>query len=151
IVAHDLRNPVSTIRLSVQTLQRHAARGEDGALGPALGAMAQAAARAEHLIRDLLDATQLDRGRLSLSCAPVDAAALVGDAVNEQRTLGAEASCELGVDAPEDLPAVLADRERILQVFENLLGNALKFTPRGGRIVAAAAAKPGEVLFSVSD
>jgi signal transduction histidine kinase len=61
------------------------------------------------------------------------------------------ASLELHVAIERDLPDIWADRDRMLQVFENLIGNATKFTKAGGRVTVGAVASSGEVLFSVSD
>jgi signal transduction histidine kinase len=68
-----------------------------------------------------------------------------------QRALATAAGLELELDLGGDLPEVWADRDRLLQVFENLIGNALKFTPAGGHIKVGAAPRASEVLFWVAD
>jgi signal transduction histidine kinase len=71
--------------------------------------------------------------------------------VDAQKALAASSSIELAVDVAQDLPEVWADHDRLLQVFENLVGNALKFTEPGGRVTIGATSREGEVLFSVRD
>ena len=68
-----------------------------------------------------------------------------------QRPLAASSSLELRVEVDPDVPEVWGDRDRLLQVFENLIGNAIKFTQAGGRITAGAASRDDEVVFWVAD
>jgi signal transduction histidine kinase len=76
---------------------------------------------------------------------------VAAEAVEAQRMLTGAASVEIRLDAAEPLPEVFVDRHRVLQVFENLIGNALKFTPAGGRITVGAVAQSGAVLCYVRD
>jgi signal transduction histidine kinase len=111
----------------------------------------RAARRMNRLIRDLLDVSQLESGHLAVEPVRISARQLVGDAVEGQRALASRASIDLHCAIPRDLPDVLADRDRMLQVFENLIGNAIKFTRSGGRITVGASAHDGDVTFCVSD
>ena len=70
---------------------------------------------------------------------------------NDKLRLASSASLELRLETAPGLPDIWADRDRLLQVFENLIGNAIKFTKAGGRITLGAEASTGEVVFSVSD
>jgi signal transduction histidine kinase len=105
------------------------------------------------LISDLLDVTILEAGRLTLQRAELSPRQLVLDAVDSQKSLADAASLELRAEIADGLPNVFADRHRVLQAFENLVGNAAKFTPAGGAIIVrAAAAREGDmVVFSVID
>ncbi|HWU89152.1 MAG TPA: PAS domain S-box protein [Kofleriaceae bacterium] len=150
IVAHDLRNPLNGILLYANLLRSHPAecqrRSPDAA-----EAIERAATRMSRLIEDLLDVTRMESGRLSVEQARVAAAQLVCDAVASQTPLATAASLELRLDVAADLPDLWADRDRLLQVFENLIGNALKFTRPGGVITVGATPREGEVLFWVAD
>ena len=109
------------------------------------------ARRMNRLIRDLLDVTSLEAGRLSIQQARARPERLVADAVEAQRPHSDAASLTIECFVEPDLPEVWADRERLLQVFENLIGNAVKFTRPRGRIAVGAARGNAEVLFHVAD
>ena len=103
------------------------------------------------MIQDLLDVTRIEAGSLAIEAARVSAREAVSEVVETQRAVASVASLELQLELEQDLPAVWADRDRLLQVFENLIGNAVKFTKPPGRIVVGAASRGEEVLFWVED
>lgn len=149
IVAHDLRNPVGTIRMAaellselelpVETRRKHC------------GIIIRAADRMNGLIQDLLVVSSIEAGRLSIVPDVLDVPPLL-DEVRDMFRVQAEARLQsLHVDCSTTLPKVRADRDRILQVFSNLIGNAIKFTPEGGRITIAVEPAEDGVRFSVSD
>jgi signal transduction histidine kinase len=106
----------------------------------------------DRLIEDLLDVTRMEAGHLSVEPEPVATRQVVSDSVEAQEPLATAASLELRADLAGALPDVWVDRDRLLQVFENLIGNALKFTRAGGVVTVGAAPRHGgEVLFWVSD
>ncbi len=150
IVAHDLRNPLSTIQMQATLLRLRGAESERGSQQPA-DVLERAVTRMNRLIQDLLDVTSIEAGHLSIEQARVSAGQLVSDSVDSQRPLAASASLELRFDMAQNLPEVWADRGRLLQVFENLIGNAVKFTEPGGRITVGAAPRDGDVMFWVAD
>jgi PAS domain S-box-containing protein len=152
VVAHDLRSPLNALSLSANLiLRRMKKQGADAEQLQSIEAITQTTRRMNRLIEDLLDVTRMEAGRLLLQRSSLPAARLVGDAVEAHRILCAEAGLELKVELPAALPEVSADTDRILQVFSNLLGNALKFTPRGGVVTVGATAEEGQVVFHVSD
>jgi signal transduction histidine kinase len=154
VVAHDLKNPLNTIQLAVKVLQEDDQFGggdKDAIDRHALGAVQRAADRMFRLIHDLLELSRADAGRLWIRPAPADAEAMIRDALDTHCEIAAAKSITLEARSEESLPKVLADRERIAQVFSNLIGNALKFTPNGGRVsVRGWRAAPG-VQFAVED
>ncbi|MDB4912529.1 MAG: hypothetical protein JWM95_173 [Gemmatimonadetes bacterium] len=149
IVAHDLRNPLGTILMASDLLgepaMTDALRSKQAAIVKRTGA------RMNRLIHDLLNVARMDTGRLEIEAKPVAPAQLVANAMELMQPLAAEKSISLVDVVAPDLPEVEADAERLGQVFSNLIGNAIKFTPAGGRITLGADASDGRVWFSVTD
>jgi PAS domain S-box-containing protein len=147
VVAHDLRNPLATILLQASLLgaepERRSRKAEE--------TIERAANRMNRLIQDLLDVARMEAGQLSIERARLRTGELVSEALETQRPLAASASLELQLDLSSDLLDVWADRDRLQQVFENLIGNALKFTEPKGQITVGAAPWDGEALFWVAD
>jgi signal transduction histidine kinase len=149
IVAHDLRNPLNAIVLRAHTLRRRGAlpeRREQSAADSIL----RSALSMHRLIEDLLDVTRLEAGQeLSIHRQEVAVPALLAEALDRQQAASAASHRELRLEANEAAPSVWADRTRLLQVFDNLLGNAMKFSRT--RITVGASADQGEALFWVAD
>ena len=149
VVSHDLRNPVGTIAAAAELLA-------DVPMSPArqeehLEIIGRAADRINRLIQDLLDVAQIEAGRLSVRTKPVDMVEVFEEVVSQMRWEADEEEVDLTVRVPDALPAVKADRDRIVQVMSNLIGNGLKFTPAGGRVTVTASQAPGGVSVTVSD
>jgi PAS domain S-box-containing protein len=142
IVAHDLRNPLATIIMACGALDQESRPKE---------IIRRSATRMNRLIQDLLDVALLEAGQLKVLRLPISARELLVEAVEMQRSLASSSLVEVQLEIEGDLPAILGDRDRLLQVFENLIGNALKFTGAGGRITVSATPGDREVLFSVAD
>jgi signal transduction histidine kinase len=146
VVAHDLRNPLAAIAALAAVVRRN---GTDREAGDDID---HAVNRMDRLIQDLIDVTRIEAGhRLSLGLERIDAAAVISDTLKAQTPLASSTALELRLDVAPDLPDIWADRQRLLQVFENLVGNAIKFTKPSGKITLTAAAREDEVLFSVAD
>ena len=150
VVAHDLRNPLSTILLYTSAMKRQVPDPERRFLKP-MEVIHQAATRMNRLIQDLLDVALMEAGQLTIERGRVSAGRLVNEAVDMQRRLASSSSLELRVEVDPDVPESWGDRDRLLQVFENLIGNAIKFTQAGGRITAGATSRDNEVVFWVAD
>jgi signal transduction histidine kinase len=101
-------------------------------------------------VGDLLFVAQADAGRLSLEQGKVDLAGLAADCVEGAAPAAAEKSIDL-VLAVEPVPALVGDRGRLAQVLDNLVSNALKFTPEGGRVEVSTKLNSGKVSIEVSD
>ena len=149
VVAHDLRNPVHTILMAaaVAELPTIAAAERD----KQLGVIRRTARAMDRLIRDLLDVTQIEMGQLAIHPQPLDMAGVVDEIVAVFAPRAAAAGLQLIGDVGAGLPQVNADRERITQVLNNLVGNALKFTPEGGAITISAHARASAIELAVVD
>ncbi len=150
VVSHDLRNPLGAVLLGISTLRRWPDM-EPSKVRDHLEAIHRAAERASKLVHDLLDVAKLDAGHLQLELAPVDLGALVSEAAELMRPLLAERSlaCETSID--EAVPPVLADRERVLQVLSNLIGNARKFARPDSVVSLSVWQEEGEARCCVAD
>jgi signal transduction histidine kinase len=147
VVSHDLRSPLNALSLGIGLLQGDCS-AEQRRL--ALDRMARSADHMRRLIADLLDVASIETQTLSVNLQPEPLAALVNDAAAQATPLAQEAKIELTMPSPPEIQLVI-DRLRIVQVLSNLLGNAFKFTPAGGRVVVSAEPRADEVLFSVED
>ncbi|MHB8872562.1 MAG: ATP-binding protein [Myxococcaceae bacterium] len=148
IVAHDLRNPLNAISMKAGLWRKKAESPDTRAAAAAIEGLAM---RTEYLIKDLLDATTIEVGRLAVNRAPCAVEGLVRETIELFESAAAQKGVELRVPETEPGWGVLADRVRIVQVLSNLVGNALKFTPAGGRVTLVAARRGDQVRFEVSD
>jgi signal transduction histidine kinase len=149
-VAHDLRNPLSTITMQAGAMERLGSEPDRRDPTPRK-IIARAAARMNHLIQDLLDVALVEAGQLKVERKRLSAAELARDVEEMQRRLADSAGLELRVDVAPDVGDVWGDRDRLLQVFENLIGNAVKFTKAPGVVTLAVKRERDSVLFSVTD
>jgi len=150
VVAHDLRNPLGVIVLESAALRRPGTESERGSQ-ESVQAIQRAANRMKRHIRDLLDITLIESGQLGLQTERLSARELIVEAIEAQRPLAAASALEVRLDLKDDLPDIRGDGHRLLQVFENLMGNAIKFTPPGGHVTIGATSHGREALFSVID
>jgi signal transduction histidine kinase len=150
VVAHDLRNPLGAILMQASFLRSLGPRAADHT-EEFTASIERAARRMNHLIQDLLDVTRMEAGRFSIEKQPVDPRRLLAEAVEAQKPLALSDKLELHLEPTPPLPEVSGDWDRLLQVLENLIGNAMKFTEPGGRITVGARSSDHHVRFWVSD
>lgn len=136
VVSHDLRNQVNTISLSAAAITRMAAATPTPGIGEATQRIQRALGKMNRMISDLLDVGAIDAGVLQVALAPVEAATLLMDAVEQMRPLADERQQTLAIECPGGV-GVQADADRIVQVLGNVVGNAVKFTPVGGTITVS--------------
>ena len=147
-LAHELRNPLAPIRFALETLKP--------------GTPPPAAARARdvidrqvrqlvRLVDDLLDVSRITANKIQLRCEPHDLTRLMETALESIMPLAATAEHTLDVSAPSPPIHVNGDATRLVQIFANILNNAVKFTPRGGRISFDAYEQSGEAVVRIRD
>jgi len=154
VVAHDLKNPLSTIQMASSLLLDELVPDDDAHRieRRQLAIVRRSADRMRRLVRDLLDVSAIEAGRLRIERVAQPVRPLVEDALDALRPLAAEKGIELVAEVPAELPPVSADPERVLQVLSNLGGNAIKFTGAHGRVTLGVARIADVVLeFNVSD
>ena len=152
VVSHDLRNPLSTIAMSASLLGDRDIPLSADQQRKQVEIIGRSAQRMNRLIQDLLDVARIEGGRLAMNCRCEDVLALAREAVDAFRPIAEEKSLVLDCQVPEDAGAVLADRDRVLQLLSNFLNNAVKFSPRAGRITLRVTRTPARaVRFDVED
>jgi signal transduction histidine kinase len=151
MVSHDLRNPLATISMSADLLLDQMR----GAIDPSARVQAERIQRSVgqmlRLVDDLLDVAKMEAGTFSIERSPHDAVALAREVIDPFSLTARERSIQLDVELPAGLLPIACDRQRVLQVLSNLLGNAIKFTPKGGRVLLQVLRRADEAVFSVRD
>jgi len=148
-LAHELRNPLAPIVNGLELLR---AGGDDPALrARVLEILERQTAHLVRLIDDLLDVSRITRGKVELRTREVELASVIASAIEASRPRLDGAGHELAVDLPGEPVPLRADPARLAQVFSNLLDNAAKYTPPGGRVGLAAELDGGEVEVRVTD
>jgi signal transduction histidine kinase len=148
-VSHELRTPLTFVKGYVELLL-------DGAMGDltpsqkdALRIVSERTEAVVHLVGDIITLQKAEAGYFAL--VPVYVEDIIRQAVEGARVAAERNGLELVIDVPPRLPLVTADRGRILQVFDNLLGNAIKFSPNGGRVTVRAEPEADRVRLTVED
>lgn len=149
VVAHDLRAPLHVIAISAALLGHPALSAEERA--EQITTIQQTTKRASRLIADLLDVTRIEAGELALRRRSVNVADLIRQVDADVALLGADAGHEVVCRIDDGLPPIDADPDRVLQIFSNLCGNAIKFSSTGSRIHVFARQHGEFVEFAVSD
>ena len=149
MVAHDLRNPLSAIKMLAATLLESGELASP-AVADKVSLVRSAADQMDGLIQDLLDVTRAEAGQLRVDMKPIALAELVDRSLDTLRPLVSEAGLALDVDLGPPV-MVMADVPRIRQVLSNLVGNSIKFTPSGGRVTITAARADEGTRISVTD
>ncbi len=147
-LAHDLRTPLTRLRGAAELAIQDG--GDPAEARAALAGCVDEADRLLHLLEKLLDLSAAEGGALKLDRRPVDLGSLVLRSVDLYREVAEEKSIAVATDLPAPVK-VDADAIRLGQAVNNLLDNALKYTPAGGRVMLAARAEPDGVVLTVSD
>ena len=149
VVSHELRTPLTSIRGALGLIHG----GRAGEVPPKIGRMLEIAVsntdRLIRLINDILDIERIDSGKVTLTRELCDASELIRHAVETMKPLADQASVRL-IDASTE-GALFADRDRLLQTLTNLIGNAIKFSPRDADVTISAVVDGDDVRFTVAD
>ena len=148
MLAHELRNPLAAVRNAVEVAARSGSK-ED--LEWSRDVTSRQIRNFAHLINDLLDVARVTEGKIQLRKQIIDAAPVVGHAVESVKPLLDERKHELLVSFRSKDLRLEADTTRLEQILVNLLANAAKYTPSGGRIVLNVGVEGGEMVFRVRD
>jgi PAS domain S-box-containing protein len=148
-LAHELRNPLAAI--STATTVLGVAADDPSRVRQMAATIERQSSQLVRLIDDLLDVTRISRGKIKLDRKAVDIAGIVGRVVEDAHPACEAKQLELQVHLPESPLMVDADAVRMSQVVNNLLENALKFTPPGGTIAASVARESGNAVIRIAD
>jgi PAS domain S-box-containing protein len=148
VAAHELRTPLTPLSMYLQSIERRLARGLSIESEIASKARRQVT-RLAKLVEDLLDVSRLESGRLDIRRDPVHLEQLLEDVVADFRS--ASHGHDIMLLRPPHPMVVLGDRQRLEQVLVNLLANAVKYSPQGGKVVVTLAREADEGLVSVAD
>jgi signal transduction histidine kinase len=146
-LAHELRNPLAPIRNALQLVTS----GDARTASEAMRIIQRQLRQMVRLIDDLLDVSRITRGKLEMRKQRVALDAVIEDAVDTVRPSLDEAGQRLSIQLPQPAPVVEADRERLAQVFSNLLGNSCKYSTEGAEIRLTAELRGTQVVVSVAD
>ncbi|HVB21223.1 MAG TPA: ATP-binding protein [Ktedonobacteraceae bacterium] len=149
VISHELQTPIAIIKGYASTLARTDAMLEAEALRIRLTAIEEEADRLNKLVGNLLYASRIQSGGLQMETAPLEIGSLIETVVRRLQARSPVVTVTL--DIPANLPTVMADRDRIEEVLQNLLDNAIKYSPRQRTISVACRATGDEVITSVSD
>lgn len=149
-VTHELRTPLTSVKGSLQLVlgKSTALSAIDSEL---LNISLKNADRLIRLINDLLDISRLELGKIELTFGRVPTASLLDEAVAGIRTYASDRDIGIDCEVDGELPALLGDRDRLIQVLTNLISNAVKFSPAAGRVQVKAIHQESEVAIAVRD
>jgi two-component system phosphate regulon sensor histidine kinase PhoR len=149
-ISHELRTPLASLKALTETLQE-TALDDPPAAQRFLARMETEVDALSQMVEELLELTRIESGRVPLKMSSTPPERLIHKAVERLSVQAERAELTLTIDCLDNLPHVLADATRLEQVIVNLLHNAIKFTPAGGRIRLSARAEGEMVVFSMED
>lgn len=149
VISHELKTPVALIKGYVGTLRREDATWDREIIQDGLAVIEEEADRLTDLIENLLDASRLQAGALSINLSDVALDGLSRRIVNRFSTQSQNHT--FVIDFPENFPVILGDEDRLGQVISNLLSNAIKYSPGGGEIRISGQVRPAQVLVCIRD
>lgn len=149
MLAHELRNPLAPIASSAELLKR--LRPDDEQVLKTSGIIGRQVSHMSNLINDLLDVSRVTRGSIELERKPVEIHKVIADAVEQVNPIMLMKKHDLVVNVTPVPSQVLGDNKRLVQILSNLLNNAAKYTPNGGRIVLNTIRQETDLLIEIAD
>jgi signal transduction histidine kinase len=149
-VSHELRTPLAAIYGAAMTLRRRDVAVDEGQRDRLLEVVSSEADRLARIVNDILWASRLESGRMSIAIERCDAAAIAAEVIDVLRSR-APAGIEVEVSKSRGLPPVAADPDKLRQILTNLVDNAIKYSPDGGRVEVEIGRSGGRVRFRVTD
>jgi signal transduction histidine kinase len=150
-VAHEFRTPLTSLRMAVHLCTEQVAGPLTDKQADLLHAAREDCDRLQAMVDDLLDMSRIESGRVELYPLPRGASGLITTAIDEYKAEADAKGVNLSAQVPLPEVSVLVDHFRIGHVFSNLIGNAVRYTPKGGSITLGAEAVDGSVRFTVAD
>ena len=146
--AHELRTPLTALQLQTQLVERAAGDTERGA---ALDELKRGLQRTGHTVQQLLTLARLEPGAVSIPSVRVELATLAREAVVEQTRVAEARDIDLGLAEVDSRAVVMGDAEALRILLSNLLANALRYTPRGGRVDVSCRMRDGQPVLEIAD
>ena len=150
-VSHQLKTPLTSVRMALHLLLEEKVGPLTEKQAELLVAAREETERLDRILEDLLDIGRIESGKAPMELRPVSPQAMLSEAVEPYRNAASDGGVSLTVALSDDLPRVWVDPGRIAHVFANLLSNALKYTPPGGKVTLSAKEEGEFVRFLVSD
>jgi two-component system sensor histidine kinase GlrK len=151
MMTHELRNPLASIREGTRLLLREYKAALTQEQARLLSIVDEESRRMLDLVNSFLDLSRMEAGMMTYSFETLQVVPLVQRVLAELEPCFAAKGIRVRLDSDQDVPPVEADKERLLQVLRNLIGNAAKFTPKGGRVTVGCARRDSGVEVSVAD
>ena len=148
--SHELRTPLTNIRLHVETAIDDG-QDEPQVRAQCLNVINQESRRLERIVAEMLSVAEIDAGSFSLSRDDVSPAVLFEQLEEDYRPQAAKKQIDLVFDLPPKLPVLHGDRDKIMLALHNLVGNAIKYTPAGGRVTVQVDVEAGQLTVQVAD
>ena len=153
IVSHDLRNPIATIKLGCEMIRRLTSETDEKnrKISTLVDRIEKSSSQMNRLIGDLLDAAAIDAGGLKIDKSAQEIKPILEESTQLFQAIAATRDIEIMTRVEDQLPRIVADRERVTQILSNLIGNAIKFCSSPGHILITANSTERNVIIQVND